>query len=53
LETSLSSFVYGFGKVTEAIGTQGKKVQSGSIGLYLFAFVLGICVLLTCLFIAQ
>lgn len=52
-ETSLSSFVFGFGKVTEAIGTQGKKVQSGSIGLYLFAFVLGICVILTCLFIAQ
>ena len=53
LETSLSSFVYGFGKVTEAIGTQGKKVQSGSIGLYLFAFVFGVCVILTCLFIAQ
>lgn len=53
LETSLSTFVYGFGKVTEAIGTQGKKVQSGSIGLYLFAFVLGVCVILTCLFIAQ
>ena len=53
LETSLSTFVYGFGKVTEAIGTQGKKVQSGSIGLYLFAFVLGVCILLTCLFIAQ
>ncbi len=53
LETSLSSFVYGFGKVTEAIGTQGKKLQSGSIGLYLFAFVLGVCIILTCLFIAQ
>jgi NADH-quinone oxidoreductase subunit L len=53
LETSLSSFMYGFGKIIEAIGTQGKKVQSGSIGLYLFAFVLGICVILTCLFIAQ
>ena len=53
LETSLSTFVYGFGKVTEAIGTQGKKVQSGSIGLYLFAFVLGVCLILTCLFIVQ
>jgi len=53
LETGLSKLVFGFGKVTEAIGTQGKKVQSGSIGLYLFAFVLGVCVILTCLFIAQ
>jgi NADH-quinone oxidoreductase subunit L len=53
LETGLSKFVFGFGKATEAIGTQGRKVQSGSIGLYLFAFVLGVCVILTCLFIAQ
>jgi NADH-quinone oxidoreductase subunit L len=53
VETGLSKFVFGFGKATEAIGTQGRKVQSGSIGLYLFAFVLGVCVILTCLFIAQ
>ena len=53
LEPGLSKFVFGFGKATEAIGTQGKKIQSGSIGLYLFAFVLGVCVILTCLFIAQ
>jgi NADH-quinone oxidoreductase subunit L len=53
LENGLSKFVFGFGKATEAIGTQGRKVQSGSIGLYLFAFVLGVCVILTCLFIAQ
>ena len=53
LETGLSNIVFGFGKITEAIGTQGRKVQSGSIGLYLFAFVLGVCVILTCLFIAQ
>ena len=53
LETGLSKFVLGFGKATEVIGTQGRKFQSGSIGLYLFAFVLGVCVILTCLFIAQ
>ena len=53
VETGLSNVVFGFGKITEAIGTQGRKVQSGSIGLYLFAFVLGVCVILTCLFIAQ
>ena len=53
LETGLSKLVFGFGKATEEIGTQGRKIQSGSIGLYLFAFVLGICVILTCLFIAK
>ena len=53
LETRLSKLVFGFGKATEAIGIQGRKIQSGSIGLYLFAFVLGVCVILTCLFIAQ
>jgi NADH-quinone oxidoreductase subunit L len=53
LETGLSKLVFGFGKATEAIGSQGRKIQSGSIGLYLFAFVLGICVILTCLFIAK
>jgi NADH-quinone oxidoreductase subunit L len=53
LETGLSKLVFGFGKATEAIGIQGRKIQSGSIGLYLFAFVLGVCVILTCLFIAQ
>ena len=53
LETGLSKLVFGFGKATESIGTQGRKIQSGSIGLYLFAFVLGICVILTCLFIAK
>ncbi|RTY89327.1 NADH-quinone oxidoreductase subunit L [Flavobacterium sp. GT3R68] len=53
VETALSAFVFGFAKVTNAIGTQGKTLQSGNIGLYLFAFVLGVCAILTCLFIAQ
>ena len=52
-ETALISMVFGLGNVTNAIGTQGKKLQSGSIGLYLFAFVIGVCAILTCLFLAQ
>ena len=51
LETGLSTLVFGFGKITEAIGTQGRKVQSGSIGLYLFAFVIGVCSIIIYLFL--
>lgn len=53
IETALSGLVFGLGKVTNAIGTQGKALQNGSIGFYLFAFVLGVCSILFYLFIAQ
>ena len=53
VETSLASFVFGFGKVTNEISVQGKKVQNGSVGLYLFAFVLGLCAIISFLFLAQ
>jgi NADH-quinone oxidoreductase subunit L len=53
LETALSGIVFGFGKATEALGTKGKLLQTGSIGFYLFAFVLGVCAILTCLFLAK
>jgi NADH-quinone oxidoreductase subunit L len=53
VETTLTSFVFGLGKVTNEIGFQGKKLQSGSIGFYLFAFVLGMCAIVTYLFLAQ
>jgi NADH-quinone oxidoreductase subunit L len=53
LETALSSFVYGWGRLANSIGTQGQAMQNGSIGYYLFAFVLGVCSILTYLFLAQ
>jgi NADH-quinone oxidoreductase subunit L len=53
LETTLSSVVFGLGKVTNEIGFQGKNIQNGSIGRYLFAFVLGMCAIVTYLFLAQ
>jgi NADH-quinone oxidoreductase subunit L len=53
VETTLASVVFGLGKVTNEIGFQGKKLQSGSIGFYLFAFVLGMCAIVTYLFLAQ
>ncbi|SFB11566.1 NADH dehydrogenase subunit L [Flavobacterium swingsii] len=51
IETAVSGFVFGLGKVTNEIGTQGKLVQNGSIGLYLFAFVLGVCSIFIYLFL--
>jgi NADH-quinone oxidoreductase subunit L len=53
IETALSNLVFGLGKVTYEIGFQGKKLQSGSIGFYLFSFVLGLCAIITYLFLAQ
>jgi NADH-quinone oxidoreductase subunit L len=53
VETSLTSLVFGLGTITNEIGFQGKKLQNGSIGRYLFAFVLGLCAIVTYLFLAQ
>lgn len=53
VETGLSTLVFGLGKVTNELAFQGKKLQSGSIGLYLFAFVLGLCAIISYIFLAQ
>jgi NADH-quinone oxidoreductase subunit L len=53
IENLLSSLVFGFAKIVNLLGIQGKVVQSGSIGLYLFAFVLGMCAILIYLFLPQ
>jgi NADH-quinone oxidoreductase subunit L len=51
IETAVSEFVFGLGKVTNAIGNQGKLVQNGNIGLYLLAFVMGVSSILIYLFL--
>ncbi|WP_396210675.1 NADH-quinone oxidoreductase subunit L [Flavobacterium sp.] len=53
VEPQLSKLVFSFGSAANALGSQGKKVHNGNIGLYLFMFVLGICALIIYLFIAQ
>jgi NADH-quinone oxidoreductase subunit L len=53
VETSLSNLVFGLGKVTNELGFQGKKLQNGSIGFYLFVFVLGLTAIVSYLFLAQ
>jgi NADH-quinone oxidoreductase subunit L len=53
LEPALGALVFGFGKVTNEIALQGKKVHNGSIGLYLAAFVFGVIAILTYLFLQK
>jgi len=51
VETTLSSMVFGLGKVTNEIAFQGKRIHNGSVGLYLFAFVIGVIAIITYLFL--
>ncbi len=53
IETALSGFVFGLGKVTNEIGIYGRKAHNGSIGFYLFVFVIGFCAIVSYLFLAQ
>ena len=53
LEPALGKVVFSFGSAANGFGNQGKKLQTGSIGLYLFAFVLGVCAIIIYLFLAQ
>ena len=51
VETTLSAVVFGLGKVTNEIAFQGKRIHNGSVGLYLFAFVIGVVAIITYLFL--
>ncbi len=51
VETTLSALVFGLGKVTDSIAIEGKKAHNGSVGFYLFAFVIGVIAILTYLFL--
>jgi len=53
LEPALGKAVFSLGSAANGLGTQGKKLQNGNIGLYLFVFVIGVCAIITYLFIAQ
>lgn len=50
IERFVSKSVYGSGKAVYALSLQGKRIQNGNIGIYLFAFILGICGFLFYLF---
>ena len=51
IETSLSALILSLGKIVNELGIQGKRLHNGSIGLYLFAFVIGVCAIITYLFL--
>ncbi len=51
IETTLSAMVFGLGKVTNGIAFQGRRIHNGSVGLYLFAFVIGVVAIITYLFL--
>ncbi|WP_298221900.1 NADH-quinone oxidoreductase subunit L [Flavobacterium sp.] len=53
IETAVSGFIFGLGKAAMVLGAQGRKVQNGNIGLYLFSFVLGVIAIISYLFLAQ
>ncbi|OYU82201.1 MAG: NADH-quinone oxidoreductase subunit L [Flavobacterium sp. BFFFF1] len=50
VETALSASVFGLGKAANELGFYGRKLHNGSIGLYLFAFVLGLCAIFLFIF---
>jgi NADH-quinone oxidoreductase subunit L len=51
VEKTLSAMVFGLGKATYELAGHGRKVNNGSIGFFLFAFVIGIIAILTYLFL--
>jgi NADH-quinone oxidoreductase subunit L len=51
LEPALGKVVFSFGSLANGLGTQGKKMQNGNLGRYLFAFVIAVCAIITYLFI--
>ncbi|MNK10923.1 NADH-quinone oxidoreductase subunit 12 [compost metagenome] len=52
-EVAFSGFIFGLGKAANMLGNEGKTIQNGSIGFYLFAFVLGICSIIVYIFLAK
>ncbi|WP_313806701.1 NADH-quinone oxidoreductase subunit L [Flavobacterium sp.] len=53
IEKGISNIVFGFGTVADSLALQGKKLQNGNIGFYLFAFVFGLCSIVYYLFFVR
>ncbi len=50
MEYVIDGLVTGLGTFANELSYQGKKAQNGNIGLYLFAFVFGVCAIIYYLF---
>lgn len=53
IEVALSGFIFGLGRLANALGTSGKTIQNGSIGFYLLVFVLGMSSIIVYIFLAK
>ena len=53
LEPALSNAVFGLGKTAVGLSNKGRKLQSGSVGFYLFVFVIGFCSIIIYLFLVK
>ena len=53
IETGISFLILGLGKITNELSFYGRKLHNGSIGFYLFVFVIGLCAMIFYLFLAQ
>lgn len=52
VEVAISTIVLGFGRAANLLSVQGKVLQNGSVGLYLFVFVIGFSTIIYFLFLA-
>lgn len=49
IETGVSKFINGFGQLAQGLSYPVRKMQNGSVGFYLFCFVIGFCAIVVCL----
>lgn len=52
VESAISRFVFALGTIAQTMGSKGKTLQNGSIGYYLFVFVIGFSLILFYLILA-
>jgi NADH-quinone oxidoreductase subunit L len=52
-EVAFSGFIFGLGRAANMLGAEGKTIQNGSVGFYLFVFVAGVCSIIGYIFLAK
>jgi NADH-quinone oxidoreductase subunit L len=52
-ETTLSAMVFGLGSTANGLAAVGRSVHNGNIGRYFLVFILGVCAIISYLFLAQ
>lgn len=49
IETGVSKFINGFGQLAQGLSYPVRTMQNGSVGFYLFCFVIGFCAIVVCI----